>query len=216
MEDLLESLQLLSQWELLPMISGDLKSSHLGAKLTDALRQARVRQKQDNFEGPAVFLGMDSPETPLDEIAAVFDPSSSATTANNNSLSTAILCPADDGGYGMLSVPPTIATERVFAKGIRWSRSLTAVSQLKALTDAGVAVRLGRLMYDIDEPDDVHALVRRLSLEQRSNQHEQVEQDDVLLRSSDVPGHERTSDCPCTQKVLRELGLMPASDITEA
>ena len=216
MKGILDNLQLSSFWTLLPMITGDLQSSHLGVKLTDALVQARKRQvQQQQRQGPVVFLGMDSPETPIDEIAAVF--------TNPQSLQSAILCPANDGGYGMLSVPPTTTTtmtatttEKVFA-GVRWSHSLTALSQLKALTDAGIPVQLGRLMYDIDEPDDVHALVERLKMKaqkkkKRINDNqgpmEGDDEDDVLTQSSVGKGSERNADCPCTEKVLRDFQLL--------
>lgn len=212
MGNILKNLDVLAHWELMPMISGDdLQSSDLGAKLTDALRRARIRQRQEAMEeGPVIFLGMDSPETPLDEIAAIFcgtNKNNRSSSSSPSSLSSAILCPAEDGGYGMLSVPPHVPTEQVF-HGVRWSQSLTAISQVKALTDAGITVRIGRLMYDIDEPDDVHALVRRL---QNTNEDATTivpPKKDVLLQSSGMPGQERTSDCPHTRAALCKLGLL--------
>lgn len=222
MEKLLQTLNLESHWELMPMLAGDLKSSDLGAKLTDALGRVRQQQRQRRAQQEhVVFLGMDSPELPLDEIAGIFQSNKSnhryhqsSSLSSSSSSSVALLCPAHDGGYGLLSVPPTVPTEQVFA-GVRWSQSLTAVSQLKALTDAGAVVRLGRLMYDIDEPADVHALVGRLLLSLQQDKQQQQQQcvgknpsKDVLLQSSNAPGREQISDCPHTRKVLCELGLL--------
>lgn len=127
----------------------------------------------------------------------------SAVFMEDSSLTHAVLCPAEDGGYGMLSVPPNVDALRVFP-GVRWSQSLTALSQLKALSDAGIWTRMGRLMYDIDEPADVQALVKRL---EENNSSATLQQNDALLCSSANPGDERTSDCPGTRKVLLDFGL---------
>jgi glycosyltransferase A (GT-A) superfamily protein (DUF2064 family) len=201
MEIVLATLGLSGDWVLMPMLQGDLQSSDLGRKLTDALVRAREEQPTGAAgrpAGPVVFVGMDSPETPLDEIASVF--------THERYQQTALLCPAQDGGYGMLAVPPSAAAEAIFG-GIRWSQSLTAVSQLKALTDAGVPVRIGRLMHDVDEPEDVQALVQRLN-ERPSRGSPTNAPADVLVCSSHAPGQERTSDCPRTRQVLSDLGLL--------
>mmetsp|Transcript_3547 Transcript_3547/g.6770 ORF Transcript_3547/g.6770 Transcript_3547/m.6770 type:complete len:238 (+) Transcript_3547:1-714(+) len=199
METLLDNLGVSSDWILLPMITGDLKSSDLGTKLTDALVRAKLEQQSAGLQGPVIFLGMDSPETPLDEIEAVF--------TNESSLSSALLCPAEDGGYGMLSVPPSVVPEKVFA-GVRWSQSLTAVSQLKALSDAGIFARIGRLMYDIDEPEDVLALASRLHNQKVVPATPSENNNDVLLLSSVSPGRKRNSECPRTQQVLKDFGFL--------
>lgn len=224
MESLLDELQIaVQEWILMPMSSGnDLQSSDLGAKLTDALIRARQQQQQlqstvtndATKSGPVVFLGMDSPETPLEEIAAIFDETSASSMSSSaTTTTTATLLPADDGGYGMLSVPPQAPANIVFS-GVRWSQSLTALSQLKALTDANIPVRIGRLMHDIDEPDDVRALVQRLQTKNSSTSTDassssaMLPPNDNLLRSSSEPGHERTSDCPRTRQVLIDYGLL--------
>lgn len=186
-----------------------------------ALIRARRRQQQEQSrrelchrDGPVVFLGMDSPEMPLDEIAGVFAHyNCDVNHETASSLSTAILCPSEDGGYGMLSIPPSVSlSEPVFAN-VRWSQSLTAISQLKALTDANVPVKIGRLMYDIDEPEDVQALARRLQIKDKQfhDAHHNNPQeffDDNLLHSSATPGLERTSNCPRTRKVLVDFGFL--------
>ena len=158
MSEILLELRLLKEWILVPMIddfTSSLTSSDLGTKLSAALLQARAF----SGAGGVVFVGMDSPELPLEEISyALYQ----AVTHN-----TAILCPAQDGGYGMLCVPRS-APPSIF-QGVEWSHPLTAVSQLKALTDANIPIILGRLMYDVDEPKDVHFLARRLIINRRSD-----------------------------------------------
>lgn len=164
-------------WLLLPMLSSnDLLSSDLGAKLMDAMKRVRSiivesnkhisnnRVKEEEIitttpeAASIVFLGMDSPELPLEEIqhGLYLSLSSSQTT----STPTAMLCPSEDGGYGMLCVPSN--TPNDIFKNVQWSHPLTALSQIKAMTDLNVKVKLGRLMYDIDEPQDVLHLIHRL------------------------------------------------------
>jgi hypothetical protein len=173
------------------MLSSDLKSANLGHILEDALIRARevvlaaaaaaVTDDHDlnRSSSSVVFLGMDAPELSLilndihtglwrSSLPIQQHPTSTTTT------STAMLCPADDGGYVMLCVPPQADASRVFA-GVHWSHALTAVSQLKALTDLNdndtngntkdsISVKIGRLAYDIDESQDVKRLCERLLL----------------------------------------------------
>mmetsp|Transcript_10724 Transcript_10724/g.25556 ORF Transcript_10724/g.25556 Transcript_10724/m.25556 type:complete len:392 (-) Transcript_10724:68-1243(-) len=132
--------------------------------------------------GGVVFLGMDSPVLSLDDIVQGLQDSSvvsssssfhnqayssSHTTTTTTSTTTpqlsAMLCPADDGGYGVLCVPPT-ADPSVTFQDVYWSHPLTAISQIKALTDQGIMVKIGKCMNDIDEPDDVRALCKRLAV----------------------------------------------------
>ena len=128
-----------------------------------------------NFDLPILFLGMDSPEIPTHEIIQAIkiaksnndDHCSEDSDKIKQQLGKAYLNPAHDGGYGMLCVP-SHAPPSVF-QGVRWSASLTAVSQLKALTDNGIDVVLGSLMNDIDEPDDLMNLAVRLCLHYSSS-----------------------------------------------
>ncbi|CAB9524830.1 Uncharacterized protein conserved in bacteria (DUF2064) [Seminavis robusta] len=191
-------------WMLLPMISQDLTSPNLGDILTDILQRTRALQNNGNV----VFLGMDSPELPMEEIVA----------AINNNQQHAVLCPANDGGYGMLSVPRNAPADRIF-QGIRWSDPLTALGQIKALTDANIPVQLGRLMNDIDEEEDLEALCQRLLATAgkddritNANEHDNQQQngnDDVLLQSSSgSQGPSITGSCPNTRQILQELNLL--------
>ena len=218
MDQILEELGLHDQWTTIPMLEEDgpnnLQSSDLGQKLTHALVETRGRRNDDNNKGgPVIFLGMDSPEVPLDEVA-------SALTNPDQVL----LCPALDGGYGLLSVPAHVNAHGVFlplssseSSSSRWSTSLTAVAQLKALTDAKATVRLGRLMQDMDEQQDIESLCQRFQQHDESTetsssasteqQNQTAENQDCLLRSSSG-GTSLTASCTHTRDALRKLGQL--------
>jgi glycosyltransferase A (GT-A) superfamily protein (DUF2064 family) len=245
MEALLQELGpgMSQQWTLRPMMAADnLLASHLGSQLTQALIETRryqcqssdpseqqQQQQQQQQESPVVFLGMDSPELPLDEIVAALW-STEENGMNNNTQHHAHLCPAADGGYGMLSVPAHAPAEAVF-RGVKWSHPLTAVSQIKALTDIeGVCVRLGRCMHDIDETSDVKALCERLRVRPGEQEGIAVEAapTDTLATPNDANagdiadclqvqsasaaavtgGRPQTGSCQFTRKALIELGQL--------
>ncbi len=140
-------------------------------------QSCQITETVTTSSGPVVFLGMDSPELPIDEIIYAMKIASASSSSssddgidiykkskNNGSgfvkKAKAYLNPACDGGYGMLCVPPHAPTS-IF-HGIRWSHPLTAMSQLKALSDHGIDTVIGSLMDDIDEADDCISLVKRL------------------------------------------------------
>ena len=212
MQAILQELQLQDRWKLVPMLpSGDLRSSDLGAQLAHGLEEARQEKNGGNPNGSVVFLGMDSPELPLEEIEEGLKRSDTAT-----------LCPAGDGGYGMLCLPAIVPSTTVFS-GVRWSHPLTALSQLKALTDLGIPVRLGRLMNDIDEPDDLQALANRLMSNEKTEKSVETRvTNDVLLMSSPtasrpsrVTTNGTTTWCHHTKLVLKELDLLIRSKTVE-
>lgn len=182
MRDLLNDL--LVGWQLVPMLnSTELTSVDLGAQLEHALKTVRDSMNQ----GPVLFCGMDCPELPLDEV----DSALAAPTV-------ARIVPAADGGYGLLSVPDA-APPSIF-DNMRWSSPLTAVAQIKALTDAGIVVQVGRLAHDVDEPSDVDGLCERLGGAELS-----ATSQDVLEQSERPP---RQGSCRHTRQALQELGLL--------
>jgi hypothetical protein len=157
----------LDEWTLLPIpdklgqtISGD----NLTSILKFALEQA---QKHQSTPGPVLFLGMDTPILPRREIRAILARTNVASnhpkeaTSSSSSIA-AFLCPANDGGYGMVSVPCT-APITIF-DDIPWSTSLTALAQIKAFTDRNIPIVLGPLMYDIDDESDLQYYIQRWSL----------------------------------------------------
>lgn len=142
-------------WRLLPMHSPNLESSELGDLLQIALEQIIENNNMNKGQTDGVvFLGMDSPELMLSDIVSGLE---LASRDNDHAL----LCPAKDGGYGMLCLPSSAYSKKVF-QGVYWSHPLTAISQIKALTDQSIHVSLGQLMHDIDEPEDVEELCKRL------------------------------------------------------
>ncbi|GKZ00251.1 hypothetical protein MPSEU_000978000 [Mayamaea pseudoterrestris] len=173
-------------------------SQQLTPLLTDALIRVRSIMADCNDSGSVVFLGMDSPQLNLEELTL-------AVRDLDDEEMTARICPCPDGGYGMLSVPAGVVASDCF-RGILWSHSLTALAQIKALTDVNVHVKLGRLMYDIDEPHDVRELCRRLQMCSVKDSHNN--DSNCLLKSSLPNELARTSDCPKTRSALRELGLI--------
>lgn len=66
---------------------------------------------------------------------------------------------ASDGGYTLLGLPST-AREGSF-EGVLWSDPRTCASQAMVLASKQVPTRYGGTYHDVDEADDVAALVRR-------------------------------------------------------
>jgi 2-phospho-L-lactate guanylyltransferase (CobY/MobA/RfbA family) len=218
-----------TSWYLLPMASSvesiqkSLLSSDLGFKLATALIQIRnwyldsnktVRDSlsksyQDNT-GPIMFLGMDSPDLPCDELAEAM--------LISKEQNKAYLNPAFDGGYSALILPENV-TQNVF-EGIRWSCSLTAISQLKALSDYGIDTIIGSMINDVDEICDVETLSKRLCrfyTKENAYTHLNKNDDnlDILLMKSrriieSVDSGENSSNLesfPCANTFQTLLGL---------
>ena len=169
-------------------------------------------------KGPVMFLGMDAPELPLSEMVYALREATSSSEGEVR-VARAYLCPAADGGYGMLCVPPS-APPDIF-DGVRWSDKHTALSQLKAITDLGIDVKLGAVMHDIDEPDDVFELAKRLCRDKSGPSGEGGSDDrsnlavDVLTRTP--PGGEDAAEfdydsCAHTWSTLAGLGLIESSE----
>lgn len=199
--------------------SWSMNSVCLSDILTNALHHAHARQEEiaTRARAPVIFVGMDAPEIPIDEILYAFKQSDEAR-----------ICPAADGGYGLLSIPSKANADKVF-QGVRWSDPLTALSQIKALTDQNIPVKLGRLMYDIDEPDDIVQLVERLQQldgKEHADADDEDTKDDVLFRGPPLEQvstrrtkrmlDEKTSlirikttgsSCPQTREALENLQL---------
>ncbi|GAX21980.1 hypothetical protein FisN_25Hh220 [Fistulifera solaris] len=175
----------------------NLKSSYLSDILENALHRVRLRLRKLKSDGPVIFVGMDTPDIPLDELAYALE-----------DYKRARVCPSADGGYGLLSVPHHAPAERIFA-GVRWSDPLTLASQLKALTDEDVRVTVGRVMYDVDEPDDVVQLVERLQESERRLDGSEEDQHDNLVKAppTTVRQERRTGSCVFTIQALQELQL---------
>jgi Uncharacterized protein conserved in bacteria (DUF2064) len=226
MRELLQTLNLLNDWQLhpvKPIVDGcvqqqphNVHSSQLSTILSHAVDVGRQQQHHpSNVATTVILLGMDAPELPLAEIVAAcrFDPS------RRLYHSAALMCPAADGGYGLLVVPPLAPAQSIF-DGVLWSHELTALSQLKALSDQGVATVIGPLMHDIDTAHDLDQLVQRL--ESRTVSESSLDDRGCLSKPSALVQRRSTGSsdhgpmepsfvsCHYTRKVLVDLGLLQA------
>ena len=96
--------------------------------------------------GPALLIGMDTPQVRPAQLAA-FDP-----IAHD-----ACLGPAEDGGYWAIGLrEPARATEVI--SGVPMSTSHTGAEQLRRLRDAGLRVQLLDTLADVDTIDVAHAV----------------------------------------------------------
>jgi glycosyltransferase A (GT-A) superfamily protein (DUF2064 family) len=186
---ILDALGIAKEIDLVPMLHGDLQGRDLGDQLSNALREAQKRTS-----GNIMFLGMDSPELPIDELQEAFRHPKHAT-----------LCPSYDGGYGMVCVPHDAPADTIFSN-VLWSHPSTALSQLKALSDANVDIRLGRIMRDIDEPEDVRTLMDEMLVKNEEQLPPLITQGlKSLQESSANKGDAINSDYPRTKQALQEL-----------
>ena len=71
------------------------------------------------------------------------------------------ICPAEDGGYVLISLPSSISSE-VF-EGVEWSTSNTLLSQIDVVKLYGMDVEIGDTFCDVDEEEDVYKVRRLLS-----------------------------------------------------
>ena len=97
-------------------------------------------------------MGMDSPEIGPAHVA---DALSRARRG-----ASAYICPATDGGYTLLALPPA-APNKVF-QGVEWSTERTCLSQANAIAKCGIPVLVGPVFDDIDEVGDLMGLRDRL------------------------------------------------------
>jgi glycosyltransferase A (GT-A) superfamily protein (DUF2064 family) len=201
----------LDEWTLLPIpdklgqtISGD----HLTDILKFALEQAR---KHQSTSGPVLFFGMDTPILPTREIHAILARTNVASnhpkdaSSSSSSSVAAFLCPANDGGYGMVSVPCT-APITIF-DDIPWSTSLTALAQIKAFTDRNIPIVLGPLMFDIDDESDLQYYIQRWSLSSSSstyNDHKHTNVNSPAEASNSFITYTSTQTKPSHNTILQQ------------
>jgi len=158
------------RWRLQPVLSSSsAASSSLGDILCDAGQRARAARGCARVS----FLGVDCPDLPLEALLAAASASSAPGVA--------AVCPASDGGYTLLALPEG-ADERLCFSDVRWSAGDTCLSQLQALTRAGLTSAVLETHSDVDELPDLRALWARLAGEPDS-----------------------TSQCPHTRAMLAAL-----------
>ena len=126
-----------SKWTLVPQGEGDLGD-----------RICRVWRALGG--GPAVFLGVDSPDVPRTLLEQVHPALKAAPV---------IIGPADDGGYWMIGGRRLVPE---LFRGIDWGTPSVYHQTLAAASEAGLGVRALPVWHDVDEPEDLQALRQRL------------------------------------------------------
>ena len=139
-----------TEWMLLPATqASDARSSDLSTLLSDAMARARAASGCRKV----VFIGSDCPDLPISSLCAALSKCGEPHTAS--------LFPALDGGYTLLALPAE-AEEGTAFDGVHWSSTDTALSQLAALSRAGLRCHVGCTHEDVDELKDLRALHCRL------------------------------------------------------
>lgn len=140
-----------ASWELVPMPGhDDLRSSDLGVLLRAGYELVR------DEENPTLFVGMDTPDLPLDLLLEA---------RREAALGNAVVHPSTDGGYVLAALPPRCPSE-VF-DGVEWSTPRTAESQRASIAAHGIKLvsLQSQPWEDIDEIEDVKRLAARLANE---------------------------------------------------
>ena len=115
-------------YEIVPQASGDLDE--------------RLAAGFDAVTGPAVLIGMDTPQLRAADLAPVFAPWGDVD---------AWYGPADDGGFWALGLREPRGD---LIRGVAMSRDDTGTRQLSRLRDAGLRVGMLRELTDVDTVDD--------------------------------------------------------------
>lgn len=116
----------------------------LGARLTHATQHALAGHDL------ALIWGADIPCLPrsIETQAIALAPQS-------------VMTPARDGGYAFLSIAKEKFSPEIFSR-IRWSTSLTARDQVRALKECGVNVVLSGKVTDLDRAHNLVRIIREL------------------------------------------------------
>lgn len=115
-------------YEIVPQSDGDLDE--------------RLAAGFDAISGPAVLVGMDTPQLRAADLAPAFD---------ENADVDAWFGPADDGGFWALGLREPRGD---LIRGVPMSRDDTGALQLARLHDAGLRVGMLRELTDVDTVDD--------------------------------------------------------------
>lgn len=119
----------------------------LGERLFHALNAARHTGAQR-----VAAIGSDHPELDAAAVERAF------AGLDEDDL---LIMPTDDGGYSLLAVRCECLDPQLFA-GIQWSSPRVFEQTLQRAASLGLSVACTEVTYDIDEPADLHTLMRRL------------------------------------------------------
>ena len=142
-----------------------------GGDLGDRLVDAAGRLPNQRL----LFMGADAPDVPEDALAAVRDDPAELTIA-----------PTDDGGFWCLGTAPGVDLRRLFA-GVEWSSGREYGQVMANAADLNLRPAVGQRWRDVDDADDLRALLARLS------STSPLAQDLALLTKDKGP---RTKDAP--------------------
>lgn len=169
-------------WTLLPMPN----NTDLGSSSLDKILCHAVSFAVDNGGDTCTFIGSDTPDLPPQEVvlgqllaseksnSKPFEGEKESDWRSHRQASCYI-CPAMDGGYVLLTIPlhllatKSISCEDLFSS-VLWSCCDTLSSQSACLQSAGFKVVIGRTTYrDIDDVEDLHALIEKYPLSSEKN-----------------------------------------------
>ncbi|MEM7624390.1 MAG: TIGR04282 family arsenosugar biosynthesis glycosyltransferase [Planctomycetota bacterium] len=128
-------------WDVVEQGQGD-----LGERLERVWRICRERHGTE----AVVFFGVDSPDVPADVLRQV------GPTLNN---ARAALGPVEDGGYWTLACR---TFQPGLLRGIDWGTPAVYDQTVHAAEALGLTLTVLPAWHDVDEPDDLAALQRRL------------------------------------------------------
>jgi hypothetical protein len=134
----------------LPQADGD-----LGHRLAVARADVLIGLER---AAPVLFVGVDSPDVPAEELWRA--------GALLTGGADVIVGPTDDGGYWCLGLSPRVDAGRLLA-GIPWSSGGEFAATVAAAREMGYSVAEAGRWDDVDRPDDLRRLARRLTESER-------------------------------------------------
>lgn len=120
----------------------DQDAGDLGERMHAAFRRALRRHRR------AILIGSDCPALRPGDLRAA---------AKALSGASAVLCPAEDGGYPLIGLRRT--APRLF-RGVRWGGPEVMAQTRRRLAQLGWRARELRELWDVDRPDDAERLRR--------------------------------------------------------
>ena len=161
-QQLLKEHNLDTTWQAWPQLDSTSNLGHrLAASVTRAQKEGEQEEEQRNEEttnnanpkrATCTLIGSDCFQLTTSHVK------SSIQAASSND-SSAVLLPANDGGYVLLSIPIPIAAVDSIFDNIRWSSAETASDQRGQLEKGGLTVKIGDTLSDVDEPADLQHLL---------------------------------------------------------
>lgn len=116
-------------------------------------RMFRALQRMARNYSYVLVVGTDRPDLPVSSVAQAFRWLRDGAEA--------VLGPSDDGGYYLIGLSAGSVRQELFS-GIEWSTARVLEQTLSRFAEHGVVPELLPLGADVDRPDDLPALRRRL------------------------------------------------------